>query len=308
MHGGCAICHAHGNVSTRCKLHDTQAQRPSGRKNAGKSRFCFCRQVVSTDLCGTAVTAQCTVAARFATLTAMCRHGASCTTRKRSARAAARMRASRVFGFCRQVVSADLRGTAVTARCTVAARFATLTAMWRHGASCTTCKLRGRAAARMRASRVFGFCRQVVSTDFRGTAVTAQYTVAARLATLTAMCRHGASCTTCKRRGRAAATMRASRVFGFCRQVVSTDLLGTAVTAQFTVAARFHTLTAVCRHGASCTTRKRRARASARMQASRVFGFCRQVYFTDLRRQTVRKGRGRLRRRGPLGCGCRLLR
>jgi len=133
--------------------------------------------------------------------------------------------------------------------------------MCRHGASCSTCMRRGQAAARMRASRVFGFCRQVVSTDLRGTAVTAQYTVAARFATLTAWCRHGASCTTCKRRGRAAARMRASRVFGFCRQVVSTDLRGTAVTAQYTVAARFATLTAMCRHGASCSTCKRRGQA-----------------------------------------------
>ena len=57
---------------------------------------------------------------------------------------------------------------------------------------------------------------------------------------------------------------------------------GTAVTAQYTVAARFATLTAMCRCGASCTTRKRRARAAARLRASRGFCFCRQVVFTGL--------------------------
>jgi len=89
--------------------------------------------------------------------------------------------------------------------------------------------------------RVLCFCRHMVSTDLLETAVTAQYTVAARFATLTAMSRYGPSCTACKRRGRAAARMRASRVFGFCRQVVSTDLRRTAVTAQYTCGcAMFH--------------------------------------------------------------------
>jgi len=88
---------------------------------------------------GTAVTDPHTVAARFATLTAMCRLGASCTTRKRRARVAARMRASLVFGFCRQMVSTDLRGTAVTAQNTVAARFGTCSWLFARNGALPAC-------------------------------------------------------------------------------------------------------------------------------------------------------------------------
>jgi len=167
----------------------------------------------------------------------VCRHGAGRTTPKRPARASESMRACRDFGFCRQVVSTEVRRTAVTAQYAVAAWCATFRAMNRHCASRTRPKLPARASASMRESRVFGFCRQVVSTEVRRTAVTAKYAVAAWCATFKAVCRHGASRTTPKRPARASASMRASRVFGFCRQVVSTEVRRTAVTAQYAVAA-----------------------------------------------------------------------